>query len=83
MLKYVPRIGVPRDPNPWLNSGGVITALVHAPWLMFSDFLCVRFCTPSSIRQTVTVLGGYLDVVVLVFVLVAIVRAWQMSIPAR
>jgi hypothetical protein len=65
MLKHVPRIGQPRDPNPWLRFAGVFTALIQAPGLLLSDFLCVKFCPPNVVLQSITILGGYFDIVVL------------------
>jgi len=77
MLKHVPRIGVPRDPSPWLRFGGEIAALIHAPWLLLSDFLCVKFCPPNFILQTITISGGYLDTVILVLATAALFRVWR------
>jgi hypothetical protein len=77
MLKYVPRIGMPRDPNPWLRVAGDATALIHAPWLVLSDFLCVKLCPPNFILQTITISGGYVDNVILVLAAAVLIRAWR------
>lgn len=77
LLKYVPRIGLPREPDPWLRFGGDLTALLHAPWLILSNFLCVKFCPPPNVLSAVTIAGGYLDSVGLTLGLVALFRAWR------
>ena len=74
MLKHVPRTGVPRDPSVWLRLGGDAAALSHFPWLVLSDFLCVKFCPPNFILQAITISGGYLDIVILVLAAAALFR---------
>lgn len=77
MLKHVPLIGVPRDPNQWLRLGGAVAAIIHAPWLILSNFLCVKFCPPNLILQTITISGGYLDNAIVVLAVAALIRAWR------
>jgi hypothetical protein len=74
MLKYVPRIGQPRDANPWLRLAGDFSALIHAPGLLLSDSLCVKYCPPSFVLQSVTILGGYLNIIALLLVARVIFR---------
>jgi hypothetical protein len=77
MLRYVPRVGVPRDPNPWHLVGGDVAALIHAPWFFLSDFLCVRFCPPPKILWGVMIVGGYLDTVMLAFAAILFTRLYR------
>jgi hypothetical protein len=74
MLKHVPRIGVPRDPSIWLRFGGDVAALIHAPWLLLSDFLCVKLCPPNFVLQIITIFGGYLDIAILVLAVATLLR---------
>ena len=77
LLKYVPRIGVPREVNPWLRFGGDLSALAHAPWLLLSNFLCAKYCTPNAVLSAITITGGYLDAVIIVVGLTNLVRVWR------
>jgi hypothetical protein len=67
ILPYVPRVGVPRNPNPALIFAGDISALIHAPGLLLSDFLCIKFrISPHSLMPMV-ILSGYVDLLTVIF----------------
>jgi hypothetical protein len=80
MLRYVPRVGVPRDPNPWHLLGGDVAALIHAPWLVASDFLCVRFCPPTKVLWSVIIMGGHMDTVILILAAILLLRFYRYGI---
>jgi hypothetical protein len=65
MLPYVPRIGVPRNLNSGLRLAGDISAFIHAPGLLLSDFLCVKLCVSRKALLPIEVLGGYLDLLLI------------------
>jgi len=65
MLPYVPRVGVPRILNSGLRLAGDVSALIHAPGLLLSDFLCVKFGISRKVLLPIDILGGYLDLVLI------------------
>lgn len=71
MLPYVPRIGVPRNLNSGLRLAGDVTAFIHAPGLLLSNFLCVKLCMSRKALLPIEILGGYLDL--LLFTLGALI----------
>jgi hypothetical protein len=83
LLKYVPRIGKPRDFSPWLCFGGDLTALVHAPWLLLSDFMCAKYCTSNVVLSAITIAGGYLDTVVIVVGFTTLFVVWRNLLTGR
>jgi len=80
LLRYTPRIGVPPELNPWLRLGGDIAALVHAPWLALADYLCLRYCPPAGLLRSLTIAGGYLDLVLLVFCVPVLMRLYRWAL---
>ena len=80
LLKYVPRIGVPLEVNPWLRFDGDLTALAHAPWLLLSDFMCTKYCTPNAVLSAITIAGGYLDAVLIVMGLTSLFKVLRNTI---
>jgi len=77
MLRYVPQIGVPRNPSPWLRLGGDVAALIHGPWLSVSNFLCAEFCPPRAALWTLVISGGYLDTVIVVLSAILLFRLYR------
>lgn len=75
MLPYVPRIGVPPNPNSWLRLAGDVCALIHAPGLLLSDFLCVKYCLSRRALLPVEILGGYLDLLLIILVVFGLLRS--------
>jgi hypothetical protein len=65
VLPYVPRVGVPRNPNSGLRLAGDISALIHAPGLLLSDFLCSKFRMSRKALLPIEILGGYLDLLLI------------------
>ena len=78
-LRYVPRVGVPRDSDPVHRLGGDLTALAHAPWLILSDYLCAKFCPPRMLLDGIVVVGGYLDIAVMLGLLAVSYRLLRKS----
>jgi hypothetical protein len=78
MLPYIPRIGVPRNPNLTFVFGADISALVHAPGLLLSDFLCIKFRISPHTLMPMVILSGYVDLVVTIFLVLRLLR-WTFS----
>jgi hypothetical protein len=48
--------------------------LIHAPGLLLSDFLCVKFCISRRVLLPVEILGGYLDLLLVTLVVLTLLR---------
>jgi hypothetical protein len=83
MLRYVPQTGVPQNPSLWLRLGGAAAALIHAPWLPLSNYLCARFCPPRAVLWTLVISGGYLDTVIVVLSTIILFRLFRNVLYAR
>ena len=78
MLRYVPRIGVSRNPNSNLELAGAISASIHAPGLLLSQFLCLKFRISPQTLMPMEILTGYLDLVLVTFLALRLIR-WTFS----
>lgn len=77
LLQYAPQAGAPQQQFTWLRLAAYIAALVHLPWGLLANFLCVRFCPPPMVQQIVIAVGGYIDVVLLMWFFYAVVQMWK------
>jgi len=79
LLRHVPRIGVAREPDPWLRLGGDLSAVLHITGLALSQFLCVEFCPPNFVLQSAVIAGGYLDSVILILGFLGAIRVLRLK----
>lgn len=75
-LKYMPLIGVPRDPNPLLCLGGSLSTLLHVPGLWLSGLLCAKLCPPQFVLSAVTIAGGYFDSFLIAMFFALVFKFW-------
>jgi len=78
MLRYILRVGVPSNPNSNLELAGAISAFIHAPGLLLSQFLCLKFHISPQTLMPLEILTGYLDLVVITFLALRLIR-WTFS----
>ena len=78
MLRYVLRVGVPRIPNSNLELAGAISVFIHAPGLLLSQYLCLKFHISPQSLMSMEILTGYLDLVVITFLVLRLIR-WTFS----
>jgi hypothetical protein len=78
MLRNVLRVGVPRSPNSNLELAGAISVFIHAPGLLLSEFLCLKFHISPQTLMPMEILSGYLDLVVITFLALRLIR-WTFS----